>query len=467
MGAHCIITGVPGQALLGEIEGMLLPEIQQRIIMIEVQGTTALVEFESERDADACVGECQLREATVQVERHEGGVLTPSRAPKRVKPDNKAEKEKRLNRVGLSYRFAPVPRHSAMINACDPHTWYLLHPLQVRPLRSAEKGPRVHRARGRGVDSRAAGGAGSKGWSHATLEGLEPGGAQRRSGVGGRQEGGARAPEPCSRIHAHASERLHVDRHSGSACTPVHPHHTTLSLSRDYLLTPLSLPHTGNGCRVRQGWDLGSDAIFKDMKSVITKSGKETKKGKDEAKKAAKAEEAAAKKEKAEPKAKGGKKGKAAAEAEAAPAEEEEAPKNGRSRRKTAGNAKSKDMPPPAVPGSDARSALYSEIDLAMYRPPSVITPEESDLEARTRSGITPGAITGGSANAISPGTMMYALLGTPTPQLPSCSGVAGSMLSPGTLNELGNMLQSPAPPTTSKRRRGADQGETSKASPS
>ena len=225
-----------------------------------------------------------------------------------------------------------------------------------------------------------------------------------------------------------------------------------------------------NGTRAWQGWDLGSDAIFKDMKSVITKSGKETKKGKDEAKKAAKAEEAAAKKaEKAEPKAKGGKKGKAAAEAEAAAAaEEEEAPKNGRSRRKTAGQAKSKDMPPPAVPGGgDPRAALYSEIDLAMYRPPSVITPEESDLEARTRSGITPGAITGGSANAISPGTMMYALLGTPTPQLPSCTGVAGSMLSPGTLNELGNMLQSPAPPTTSKRRRGADAGETSKASPS
>ena len=225
-----------------------------------------------------------------------------------------------------------------------------------------------------------------------------------------------------------------------------------------------------NGTRALQGWDLGSDAIFKDMKSVITKSGKETKKGKDEAKKAAKAEEAAAKKaEKAEPKAKGGKKGKAAAEAEAAAAaEEEEAPKNGRSRRKTAGQAKSKDMPPPAVPGGgDPRAALYSEIDLAMYRPPSVITPEESDLEARTRSGITPGAITGGSANAISPGTMMYALLGTPTPQLPSCTGVAGSMLSPGTLNELGNMLQSPAPPTTSKRRRGADAGETSKASPS
>ena len=108
MGAHCIITGVPGSARLGEIEGMLLPEIQQRIIMIEVQGTTALIEFESERDADACVGECQLREATVQVERHEGGVLTPSRAPKRVKPESKADKEKRLNRVGLSYRFAPA-----------------------------------------------------------------------------------------------------------------------------------------------------------------------------------------------------------------------------------------------------------------------------------------------------------------------------------------------------------------------
>lgn len=42
----------------------------------------------------------------------------------------------------------------------------------------------------------------------------------------------------------------------------------------------------------------------------------------------------------------------------------------------------------------------------------------------------------------------MYSLLGTPTPQLPSCgTALATNTLSPGTLNELGSMLQSPQQP--------------------
>lgn len=103
-GAYCVITNVPTRTLLGEIEGALLPECTQRILAIEVHNDSALVEFESERDADACVGECQLHDSTVQVERHEGGILTPNKPVKRPKAENKADKEKRLNRVGLSYR---------------------------------------------------------------------------------------------------------------------------------------------------------------------------------------------------------------------------------------------------------------------------------------------------------------------------------------------------------------------------
>ena len=61
------------------------------------------------------------------------------------------------------------------------------------------------------------------------------------------------------------------------------------------------------------------------------------------------------------------------------------------------------------------------------------------------------GLTTGGSIGGFSPspGALMYQLLGTPTPQLPSVGTALGqSMLSPGTLNELGCMLQSPQLPS-------------------
>lgn len=105
MGTYCVMTGVPSHALLGDLEAVLLPVCMQRILAIEVQEHSALIEFESEVDAEACVGETRLLDSTVQVDRHDSSSITPSRAPyRRTKPESKAERERRLNRVGLSYR---------------------------------------------------------------------------------------------------------------------------------------------------------------------------------------------------------------------------------------------------------------------------------------------------------------------------------------------------------------------------
>ena len=105
MGTYCLVTGVPSHALLGDLEAVLLPVCMQRILAIEVQEHNALIEFESEVDAEACVGETRLLDSTVQVDRHDSSSITPSRAPyRRTKSESKADRERRLNRVGLSYR---------------------------------------------------------------------------------------------------------------------------------------------------------------------------------------------------------------------------------------------------------------------------------------------------------------------------------------------------------------------------
>ena len=68
MGTYCLVTGVPSHALLGDLEAVLLPVCMQRILAIEVQEHNALIEFESEVDAEACVGETRacLREASLR-----------------------------------------------------------------------------------------------------------------------------------------------------------------------------------------------------------------------------------------------------------------------------------------------------------------------------------------------------------------------------------------------------------------
>ena len=95
-------------------------------------------------------------------------------------------------------------------------------------------------------------------------------------------------------------------------------------------------------------------------------------------------------------------------------------------------------------------TALLEELDLAMQRPPSVITPEDGEGARAGPSSITaPPSSTFSASDMFSPGQLMTHLLGTPTPAI-----TPG--LSPGTLNELGNMLQSPGAVLASAQKREA-----------
>ena len=110
-------------------------------------------------------------------------------------------------------------------------------------------------------------------------------------------------------------------------------------------------------------------------------------------------------------------------------------------------------MPPPVVAEKAAeRSQLLEELDIAMQRPPSVITPDEHDNGSRGSAGAGPSSVglapssLVSASDMFSPGQLMTHLLGTPTPAI-----TPG--LSPGTLNELGNMLQSPGAVLASARK--------------
>merc|ERR1719506_3028618 len=173
-------------------------------------------------------------------------------------------------------------------------------------------------------------------------------------------------------------------------------------------------------------WDLDSDSIFKDIKHVLQTpvmgggaSGKAANGGK------------------ANGKANGG-----------------GAKASGGSKRRSGANAKnnSKDnanaanIPPPMPAGivnavvaerAAEKSQLLEELDIAMQRPPSVITPEDGEtrsaLAGPSSLGPAPSSLVS-ATDMFSPGQLMTHLLGTPTP-----TPTPG--LSPGPLNELGNML--------------------------
>lgn len=109
------------------------------------------------------------------------------------------------------------------------------------------------------------------------------------------------------------------------------------------------------------------------------------------------------------------------------------------------------EMPPPPTASSalaaEQKTALLEELHIAMQRPPSVITPEDGEQTRGGPSSINPAPSSLVSAtDMFSPGQLMSHLLGTPTPAI-----TPG--LSPGTLNELGNMLQSPGAMLASARK--------------
>jgi hypothetical protein len=178
------------------------------------------------------------------------------------------------------------------------------------------------------------------------------------------------------------------------------------------------------------GWALDSESIFKDIKSVLqTPSCVDAVTG-------------------------SGVKGKSKSGGKA----------SGSKRRK--GSRGDEGMPPPggapmvhAAVVSAEKSALLEELDFAMQRPPSVITPDDGDT-ARTGGPASlapaPSSLVSAS-DMFSPGQLMTHLLGTPTPAI-----TPG--LSPGTLNELGNMLQSPGAVLASARKASETTTDTSDA---
>ncbi|KAL1500644.1 hypothetical protein AB1Y20_013292 [Prymnesium parvum] len=343
----CSLDGVPDDATLSNLEQLFQPLCAGRILMIGLYlHGRGVIEFERESDADACVGTRLFLGRSIRVDRRGAAVETPTKrqcrrslmkqdgaqpqeaarietvpievAPaaasettqsKKIRAETKREKERRLNRVGLSYRCGRCGQ--------------------------PKKGHVCHLAEGE------------------TLEGMAPAGA---------------------------------DEYSEGEKTP------------------------------GIAWDLDSEALFKDIKSVLSKpmtpsvrSGAPSALGyvvNDGGSSSARG---------------------AATEPRGKPT---------KSKRKPSASAKGA-ASAPAV--TSEKLAILKELDIEMQRPPSLITPDE----AEGRPGVPgPSSL---ASDMFSPGQLMSTLLGTPTP------GPQG--LSPGTLNELGNLLQSPASVLASARR--------------
>lgn len=107
----CYVLDVPKGVRLAEVEALLLPLCSQGpILAIGRLDGRILVEFDAEDDASACVGQHMLRGAAVTIELGEpvdpadvdfAGAYADSSG---FKGESKKDKERRLNRVGLSYR---------------------------------------------------------------------------------------------------------------------------------------------------------------------------------------------------------------------------------------------------------------------------------------------------------------------------------------------------------------------------
>jgi len=322
---------VPKSAKLGDLEAMLAPQCKARVLAIERMGEAmAIVEFETEADAAACIGEHRLHGKFVSVQlrdpivpAHAGLAMPPEGSDEAARMEAKRleakkEKEKRLNRVGLSYRCGRCGK--------------------------PKKGHVCIGGDGSAADE-----------AEAPPEALPP----------------AVTPPPAT----------------------------------------ISAPQSANG-----SWgDLDSDNIFHDIKSVLhgTPASSETK-------------------------------GTRKSERRAAANKD-----SGRLQRK---------VPALGKEGREKETELLEEVEIAMHRPPALITPDDAD-------GARPGGPSSlvSASDMFSPGVLMHQLLGTPTPGGPAPpSAVGGGLnsigvqgISPGSLNELGNLLQSPQSVPASAKKSG------------
>lgn len=402
-----IAEGLPAGTTLGDLEGLVQSKVTSRITAISLQGDgRANIEFGSVADAEACLGEHTLMGATVRL-------MLPDESSalgKRTRPeaDGAAIVTQPLSSVvdevssppldsdavmgppscssssgsglGSGYDGAALVVASSATKVLDPAPVVPTLPIMAtddeyeapaakrqRAETKKEKEKRLNRV---GLSYRC-GRCGLPKKGHVCI-GTGPG------------EGGA-------------------DAVSVGGSTNKSP------LGSDASETALGSGGASNDTPPGGSWDLDSDSIFKDIKSVLQTP---------TAPMAAPA---------------GGKAAKAGKAANA------NGKASGGSKR---AKAAAKNMPPPPVMAEVAsRSELLEELDFALQRPPSVITPEDGEGNRAPAGGpgslgVAPSSLVS-ATDMFSPGQLMTHLLGTPTPAI-----TPG--LSPGTLNELGNMLQSP-----------------------
>ena len=107
----------------------------------------------------------------------------------------------------------------------------------------------------------------------------------------------------------------------------------------------------------------------------------------------------------------------------------------------------------------EEKGKLLDEIDLAMHRPPSVITPEDGNLNGNLNGLAGPSSMPSAS-DMFSPGTLMQHLLGTPTPQ----QGVPVPPAAPRCRRRARRAAPAPSPPSP---RRAARRSRPGRCTPS
>lgn len=397
------VSDVSSNVRLGDIETLLLPFCTRgRIMSVGRQSSweSALVSFEDEQDAIACLGEIQMGYTTVTVSEYNPDAMVEvnSGSKRKSMAESKREKERRMNRVGLSYRCgkcgAPKKGHVCMLGGSDDEGGEEGEEGDRSPRGSPfpEDSPEIIVAAEEDID----GDALFKDVKAvlASAELATPRNIRKLSHsdsvVGGGPEAGTRG----------RGVRKSIGASGGGASGGV-----------------------ASGCGASGGGSSGGAPV-----GITTRKG---------AISAASAKAAAFEGATASGGAKTGSGGGSKSGSKSGSGA-------GRSRKAS----KRDQMPPPLPPvGKDA---LLNELDIAMQRPPSLITPEDAEGARPPGSGLGSfglsshglGSIGLGSDFGVSPGALMSQLLGTPTPHVPQPQP---PILSPGSLNDLGKLLQSPS----------------------
>ena len=427
-----VASGLPDATTMGALESLILPLCSGRIVAIGLQAEgTAVIEFALHSDADSVVGEHELLGTPVQFVRP-GVEPPPPPPPPPPLPPPPAVSGKRTRSSGGSCGGGAASAEAPMPAPAVPVTSVVMLDDGMPKIEESTE-PIVPAASvSTGFDSLTGSPNGGYDGSALVAAAVPPAldaaasMASLAALADADSDGGGGAPVPkkhraeTKKEKERRMNRVGLSYRCGRCGLPKKGHVCVgtvdgMPLDGSGLGMPMKISPASDGSEAGGSsttppggrWDLDSESIFKDIKSVLQAP---------------------------PPPAAGGAGGKANGKA------------GGGSKRRA---SKSKgDMPPPMPPHivpavvaerAAEKTQLLEELDIAMQRPPSVITPDDGD-HSRSAGGPSslgaPSSLVSAS-DMFSPGQLMTHLLGTPTPAI-----TPG--LSPGTLNELGNMLQSP-----------------------